>query len=93
MALPMHETNAITIIVPLRMCICARSRLAVGANGRCKTRVHIRVFPEIVYRFVGFPIGKQSHPSANERVMFTLPPVASSFSHVLLVRVCGGSNA
>lgn len=77
-----YAWDAITIIVPLRACVCARA--SVGANDCCRTRLdaYIRVYPEIVYRFVGFPIGKQSHPSANERVTFTPPPVvlARSFN-------------
>lgn len=77
-----YAWDAITIIVPscmrvyVRVCafVCALARRGERERPlRNATWMHIRAFPEIVYRFAGFPIGKQSHPNANERVTF-IPP-------------------
>lgn len=53
--------------------------------------MRIRVFPEIVYGFVEFTTCKQSHPNANERVTFTLPPVVV-FAHSFRTSIEGGFN-
>lgn len=72
------------------MFTCARLRAPRWARTAIAKRVwmRIRVFPEIVYRFVEFTTCKQSHPNANERVTFTLPPVVV-FAHSFRTSIRG----
>lgn len=77
-----YAWDAITIIVPLRL--CARRG---ASTSRCKTfawkcGVHSR-FPEIVYRFVGFPIGKQSRLGAKSKSRYYLVSSLPSFLYNL----------
>lgn len=83
------------------MCVCARAadrccktRADVqDALARIYTHIYthtyVDAFPEIVYRFVGFPISKQSHPSTKNKSRYDLIAVSSSWSflHALFARM------
>lgn len=57
----------------------ARAHTQIHTGARTHSHAHSR-FPEIVYRFVRFPIGKQSHPNTKIKSRYDL--IAASSLHI-----------